>query len=141
MENSIKGIQIHMALRVCCKYNSVLYSYLGWEIDKLSSTPSPHTPSFAPTDHSYTLSLYLLGRSVGEPEGVGGKWCRAPQSATLCRSRAQNYTCGKPAVPYSYALYTVFHSVIFNSVVRVIVNRLQHNLYISSFGQLRNDGT
>ena len=41
-------------------------------IDKLSSTPSHHTPSFAPTDHPYTLSLYLLGRSVGDPEGVGG---------------------------------------------------------------------
>ena len=61
-----------MALRVCRKYNSVLYSYIGWEIDELSSTPSHHTPSFAPTDHPYTLSLYLLGRSVGKPEGVGG---------------------------------------------------------------------
>ena len=60
----------NMALRVCLKYNSVLYSYIGWEIDELSSTPSHHTPSFAPTDHPYTL--YLLGRSVGEPEGVGG---------------------------------------------------------------------
>ena len=58
-----------MALCVCRKYNSVL---LGWEIDELSSTPSHHTPSFAPTDHPYTLSLYILGRSVGEPEGVGG---------------------------------------------------------------------
>ena len=61
-----------MALRVCRKYNSVLYSCIGWEIDKLSSTPFHHTPSFAPTDHPYTLSLCLLGRSVGEPEGVGG---------------------------------------------------------------------
>ena len=32
------------------------------------------------------------------------------------RSRAQNYTCGKRAVPYSCSLYNVFHSVIFNSV-------------------------
>ena len=55
---------------------------------------------------------------MGEPEGVGGggKGCRARKSATLCRSRAQNYTCSKSAVPYSYSLYTVFHSVIFNSV-------------------------
>ena len=35
---------------------------------------------------------------------------------SVCRSRAQNYTCGKLAVLYSYSLYTVFHSVIFNSV-------------------------
>ena len=42
------------------------------EIDELSSTPSHHTPSFAPNDHPYTLYLYLLGPSVGEPEGVGG---------------------------------------------------------------------
>ena len=35
---------------------------------------------------------------------------------TVCRSRAQNYICGKRAVPYLYSLYTVFHSVIFNSV-------------------------
>ena len=32
----------------------------------------PHTPSFAPTNHPYTLFLYLFGRSVGEPMGVGG---------------------------------------------------------------------
>ena len=44
-----------------------------WEIDELSCTPPYHTPSFAPTDHPYTLSLYLLGRSVREPEGVGGR--------------------------------------------------------------------
>ena len=49
-----------MALRVCCKYNSVLYYYIWWEIDELSSTPSHHTPSFAPTNHPYTLSIYLL---------------------------------------------------------------------------------
>ena len=30
-----------------------------------------HSPN-TPTDHPYTLSLYLLGQSVGEPEGVGG---------------------------------------------------------------------
>ena len=29
-----------MSLRVCRNYNSVLYSYIGWEIDELSSTPS-----------------------------------------------------------------------------------------------------
>ena len=49
-----------------------------------SSPPLPlphHTPSFAPTNHPYTLSLYLLGQSVGEPEGVGGeKGSRACQS-------------------------------------------------------------
>ena len=61
-----------MALHVCRKYNYVLYSYIGLLIDQLSSTPSHHTPSFAPTDHPYTLSLYLLGRPVGEPEGVWG---------------------------------------------------------------------
>ena len=61
-----------MALHVCRKYNSMLYSYIGWEIDELSSIPSHHTPSFTPTNHPYTLSLYLLGWSVGEPEGVGG---------------------------------------------------------------------
>ena len=48
-----------MALRICRKYNSVLYSYIGWDFDELSSTPSHHTPFFAPTDHPYTLSLYL----------------------------------------------------------------------------------
>ena len=32
-----------MALRVCCKYNSVLFSYIGWLIDKLC-TPSPPRP-------------------------------------------------------------------------------------------------
>ena len=106
-----------MALRICRKYNSVLHSYIGWLIDELSSTPSRYTPSFAPTDHPYTLSLYLLGRSVGEPEGVGG-WeeVQSCHLATICRSRAQNYTWGKRIVLYSYSLYTVFHSVIFNSV-------------------------
>ena len=59
-----------MALHICRKYNFVLYSYIGWEIDELSSTSSHHTPSFAPTDHPYTLSQ--LGRSVCQPEGVGG---------------------------------------------------------------------
>ena len=32
-----------MALRVSRKYNSVLYYYIWWEIDELSSTPSHHT--------------------------------------------------------------------------------------------------
>ena len=45
-----------------------------WEIDELSSTPpTMHTPSGAPRTTpvvAYTLSLYLLGQSVGE--GVGG---------------------------------------------------------------------
>ena len=79
-ENSIKG-NMNMALRVCRKYNSVLNSYIGWEIDEFSSTPSHHTPPFAPTDHPFPLSLYLLGRSVGKPEGVG--WGEGVQSSSI----------------------------------------------------------
>ena len=113
-----------MALCVCRKYNSVLYSYIGWEIDELSSTPSHHTPSFAPTDHPYTLSLYLLGRSVGEPEGVGGGRGAELVNHPPCRSRAKNYTCSKCTVPYLYSLYSHSHSVIFNSVCCTIEERL-----------------
>ena len=61
-----------MALPVCRKYNSVLYSYeyIGWEIDKLSSTLSHHTPSFAPNDYPYTNwgGLWVSQRVWG---GVG----------------------------------------------------------------------
>ena len=32
-----------MALRVCRKYNSVLYSYIGWLIDELCTPSPPHT--------------------------------------------------------------------------------------------------
>ena len=44
-----------------------------WEIDKLSSTPPHHTPSGAPTTTlivAYTLSLYLLWKSVGESSSI-----------------------------------------------------------------------
>ena len=40
-----------MALRVCRKYNSVLYSYIGWEIDERSPPlpPTTHPLSHPPT--------------------------------------------------------------------------------------------
>ena len=59
---------------------------------------------------------YRSGRWVRKRVCGGREWMRACQSPTLGRSRAQNYTCSKRAVPYLYSLYTVFHSVIFNSV-------------------------
>ena len=68
-----------MALRVSRKYNSVLYSYIGWLIDQLSSTPSHHIPSFAPTDHPYTYwgGLWVSQRVWGA-EGVQSSSIRHP---------------------------------------------------------------
>ena len=46
-------------------------------------SPRPPTPSGAPTDHRYTLSLNLLGWSVGAPEGVGGGGGRGAEHVNL----------------------------------------------------------
>ena len=40
--------------------------------EEFHSPPPPPTPSGAPTDHPYTLSLSLLGWSVDASEGVRG---------------------------------------------------------------------
>ena len=106
-----------MALGVCREYNSVLYSYKGWLIDKLC-TPflPPHHLTYPQTTPIGIEIRYRDGRWVRRRVCGGREWTRARQSPTLCRRRAQNYTCGKRAVPYSYLLYTVFPSVIFNSV-------------------------
>ena len=78
--------------------------------------PPPHTLFRTHRPPLYPIPI-PIGAVCGIARGCGkGKGSRARQSATLCRSRAQNNTCGKRAVPYSYSLYTVFHSVIFNSV-------------------------
>ena len=84
---------------------------------RLTSSP-PLPPTTHPLSHPPTTHIpYTYWGGLWVSQRVwGGKGCRARQSATLCRSRAQNYTCGKRAVPYLYSLYTVFHSVVFNSV-------------------------
>ena len=62
-----------MALRVCRKYNSVLYSYIGWEIDELSSTPSHHNPlSHPPTTPIPYLYTYWDGLWVSQRVWGGG---------------------------------------------------------------------
>ena len=47
-------------------------------------------------------------------QGGGGR--NKPTNLILTQSLHIKYTCGKRTVPYSSSLYTVFHSVIFNSV-------------------------
>ena len=78
--------------------------------------PPPLHPSGAPTNHPYTLSLYLLGRSVGRQRVWGG--VEGEQSSSI--SRLLRNSCASSAltkiVPYSSSVYTVFHSVIYNSV-------------------------
>ena len=55
------------------------------EIDELFSPPPPPSPSGTTTDHPYTLSLYLLGRSVGAPEGLGeGEGEESSSISPLC---------------------------------------------------------
>ena len=76
-------LQVYLRRKDCV---SIKLGGSRWEIDELSSTPPHHTPSGAPTTTpivAYTLSLYLLERSVGEGvgEGVGaGEGSRARQS-------------------------------------------------------------
>ena len=81
--------------------------------------PTMHTPSGAPTTTpvvAYTLSLYLLGRSVGEGVG-GGEGSRARQTPQLLtQSLHLKYTCGKRAIPFSSSVSIAFRSVSYNSV-------------------------
>ena len=83
----------------------------------MSSPPLPphHTPSFAPTDHPYTL--YLLEQSVGEPEGVGGEEGEQSSSTSRFLGNSGALSVLKQIVHKSSSLYRLFHSVIFNSVV------------------------
>ena len=123
-----------MALRVCLKYNSVLYStYIGWLIDKLW-TPSPPHPLAHPQTAPIGIGIRCRGGQWVRKRVCGGReWRRPRQSATLCRSRVQNYTCGKRTVLYSYSLYTVFHSVISNSVIHTMfsfVYRSEHEVLV-----------
>ena len=116
MGKQYKG-NTNMALRVCRKNNSVLYSFIGWLIDKLCTPSLPPHPLAYPQTAPIGIEIrYRGGRWVRKRVCGGREWRRAGQLATLCRSRAQNYTCGSRAVPYLYSLYTVFYSVIFNSV-------------------------
>ena len=80
----------------------------------LIPSPLPLSPSGAPTDHPYTLSLYLLGRSVGRQRG-GGVEGEQSSSISLLRNSCASSALMK-IVPYSSSVYTVFHSVIYNSV-------------------------
>ena len=57
-----------------------------------------------------------MGRSVGAPEGVGGGEGEQSSSISgLLRYSGESFKLTK-IVPYSSSVYTVFHSVIFNSV-------------------------
>ena len=72
-----------MALRVCHKYNSVLYSYIGWLIDELC-TPSPPHPLAHPQTAPIGIGIgYRGGRWVRMRVCGGKEWRRARQSDNL----------------------------------------------------------
>ena len=81
--------------------------------------PTMHTPPGAPTTTpivAYTLFLYLLGRSVGEGAGGRGAELVKPPNLILTQSLRLTYTCGKRAEYSLSSVFTLFHSVIYNSV-------------------------
>ena len=79
----------------------------------LLPSPLPFT-LWRTTDHPYTLSLYLLGRSVGEARGCGGGGERE-QSSSISRFLGNSGALSalKQIVHISSSLERLFHSVIF----------------------------
>ena len=71
----------NMALHVCRKYNSVLYSYIGWLIDEhCTPSPPPH-PLANPQTAPIGIGIgYRGGRWVRKRVCGGREWRRARQS-------------------------------------------------------------
>ena len=72
-----------MALRVCRKYNSVLYSYIGWLIDELCTpSPPPH-----PLAHPQTapIGIGMVGgcKRGCVVRGSGGELVNLPSANTF----------------------------------------------------------
>ena len=86
-----------MALRVCRKYNSVLYSYIGWH--------PPTTP--IPYPYTYWGSLWVSQRVWG---GRGAELVNLPSANTFFSVAMLHWDEDE----YGTSL---FHSVIFNSVI------------------------
>ena len=76
--------------------------------------PPPPSPSGAPTDHPYTY----WGGPVGAPEGVGGGGGGKESSSISPLLRNSGAPSAlKQIVHKSSYLYSLFHSVIYNSVI------------------------
>ena len=82
-------------------------------IEKVHTLWRTHRPPLYPIP-----TVYLLGRSVGAPEGVGGGG-RGEESSSISRllKNSGAPSALKQIVHKSSSLYTLFHSVIYNSVI------------------------
>ena len=84
----------------------------------LTSSP-PLPPPFTlwrTTDRPYTISLYLLGRSVGEARGCGGGGREQSSSISCILGNSGALSTLKQIVHISSYLERLFHSVNSNSV-------------------------
>ena len=87
----------------------------------MSSHPLlPPSPSGAPTDHSYTHYPYtywggLWGARGSSGGGGRGEGEQSSSISHLVRNSGASSALTR-VVPYSSSFYTVFHSVIYNSV-------------------------
>ena len=129
-----------MALRVCRKYNSVLYSYIGWEIDELflHSLP-PHNLFCTHRPPLYTFPL-PTGAVCGWARGWGGKCAElvnqppyvGVEHRIILAANAQCHIC----IPF--ILFSILSSLILWCIQNRNRYRTPHHHFIYHFTLVLN---